>query len=109
MAVVSSCREVLGLVPQRAQPSPDVANGSAGHAKGTAGEELEEGGDDVKSVCPLCPGLHTSYNGRDTGLPTRKREPIPESRSLFGLHAATRLHEARIASKRRSAAGAECI
>ena len=23
----------------------------------------EEGGDDVKSVWPLCPGLHTCYNG----------------------------------------------
>ena len=23
----------------------------------------EEGGDDVKSSCPLCPGLHTCYNG----------------------------------------------
>ena len=25
----------------------------------------EEGGDDVKSSCPLCPGLHTCYNGRN--------------------------------------------
>ena len=24
----------------------------------------EEGGDDVKSSWPLCPGLHTCYNGR---------------------------------------------
>ena len=24
---------------------------------------MEEGGDDVKSSCPLCPGLHTCYNG----------------------------------------------
>ena len=24
----------------------------------------EEGGDDVKSSCPLCLGLHTCYNGR---------------------------------------------
>src|SRR5438128_6606196 len=109
MAVVSSCREVLGLVPQRAQPSPDVANGSAGHSSGTAGEELEEGGDDVKSVCPLCPGLHTCYNGRYRGLPTRKGEPIPESRSQFGLQAATRLHEVGIASKRRSAGCAEYV
>ena len=23
----------------------------------------EEGGDDVKSSCPLCSGLHTCYNG----------------------------------------------
>ncbi len=30
----------------------------------TAGDKLEEGGDDVKSSWPLCPGLHTYYNGR---------------------------------------------
>jgi hypothetical protein len=27
----------------------------------------EEGEDDVKSACPLHPGLHTSYNGADNG------------------------------------------
>ena len=31
---------------------------------GTAGDKPEEGGDDVKSSWPLCPGLHTCYNGR---------------------------------------------
>ncbi len=31
---------------------------------GTAGGKPEEGGDDVKSSRPLCPGLHTCYNGR---------------------------------------------
>ena len=30
----------------------------------TARDNLEEGGDDVKSSCPLCLGLHTCYNGR---------------------------------------------
>ena len=34
-----------------------------GHSNGTAGDKPEEGGDDVKSSCPLCPGLHTCYNG----------------------------------------------
>jgi hypothetical protein len=29
----------------------------------TAGDKPEEGVDDVKSSCPLCPGLHTCYNG----------------------------------------------
>ncbi len=29
----------------------------------TAGDKPEEGGDDVKSSCPLWPGLHTYYNG----------------------------------------------
>ena len=30
----------------------------------TAGDKPEEGGDDVKSSCPLCLGLHTCYNGK---------------------------------------------
>jgi hypothetical protein len=33
----------------------------------TAGVKSEEGGDDVKSSCPLCPGLQTCYNGRYNG------------------------------------------
>ncbi len=36
----------------------------------------EEGGDDVKSAWPLCPGLHTRYNGRYNRLQNRKVEPI---------------------------------
>ncbi|XP_027353617.1 uncharacterized protein LOC113874080, partial [Abrus precatorius] len=38
----------------------------------TAGDKPEEGEDDVKSSCPLCPGRHTCYNGRDKG--SRSRE-----------------------------------
>ncbi len=33
------------------------------HSKETARDNREEGGDDVKSVRPLCPGRHTCYNG----------------------------------------------
>ena len=29
----------------------------------TATDNVEEGGDEVKSAWPLCPGLHTCYNG----------------------------------------------
>ncbi len=36
----------------------------------------EEGGDDVKSSWPLCPGLHTCYNGRYNGLQYREVELI---------------------------------
>ncbi len=43
---------------------------------GTAGIKPEEGGDDVKSACPLCPGLHTRYNGRYNRLQNREVEPI---------------------------------
>jgi hypothetical protein len=63
----------------------------------------EEGGDDVKSAWPLYPGLHTRYNGRYNGLPSREAELILQSRSQFGLQAATRLHEGGVASNRRSA------
>ena len=70
---------------------------------GTAGIKPEEGGDDVKSAWPLYPGLHTRYNGRYNGLLSREAEPIPQSRSQFRLQAATRLHEAGVASKRASA------
>ena len=45
----------------------------------TAGDKLEEGGDDVKSSWPLCPGLHTYYNGRYNRLQYRKVEPIPKA------------------------------
>ena len=41
-----------------------VASISDGHSRETAGDNSEEGGDDVKSSCPLCSGLHTCYNGR---------------------------------------------
>ena len=70
---------------------------------GTASIKLEEGGDDVKSACPLYPGLHTRYNGRYNRLPSREAEPILKSRSQFRLQAATRLHEVGVASKRRTA------
>ena len=36
----------------------------------------EEGGDDVKSSWPLRLGLHTSYNGRYSGLRSRETELI---------------------------------
>ena len=40
----------------------------------------EEGGDDVKSSWPLRAGLHTCYNGGDSGQPTRESELIPKNR-----------------------------
>ena len=68
----------------------------------TAGDKPEEGGDDVKSSWPLCPGLHTCYNGRYKELRCREAELISKSRSQFGLYSATRVHEAGIASNRGS-------
>ena len=75
----------------------------AGDSQETAGDKPEEGGDDVKSSCPLCLGLHTCYNGRYRGLRYREVERIPQSLSQFGLEAETRLHEVGVASNRGSA------
>ena len=37
----------------------------------------EEGVDDVKSACPLHPGLHTYYNATDKGQQVREDKQIP--------------------------------
>ncbi len=76
---------------------------SVGDSDETAGVKPEEGGDDVKSSWPLCLGLHTCYNAAYKGKQDREVEQIPKSAAQFGLQAATRLHEAGIASNRRSA------
>ncbi len=49
------------------------------HSKQTACDKQEEGGDDVKSVWPLCPGLHTCYNDRHRRMQDREVEQIPKS------------------------------
>ncbi len=43
-------------------------------------DNMEEGGDDVKSSWPLCPGLHTCYNGVDRGKQCGNAEQIPKLR-----------------------------
>ncbi len=50
---------------------------NGGDSSETAGAKPEEGGDDVKSSCPLRPGLHTCYNGWYKGLRTREGKLIP--------------------------------
>ena len=56
-----------------------LPSGDAGNPRGTAAAKAEEGGDDVKSSCPLCPGLHTCYNGRYRGRRPREGERIPKA------------------------------
>ncbi|KAK3021605.1 LOW QUALITY PROTEIN: hypothetical protein RJ639_045238, partial [Escallonia herrerae] len=70
----------------------------------TASDNPEEGEDDVKLSCPLCPGRHTCYNGRDKGSRSREGELTPKTCPQFGLQAATCLHEVGIASNRRHTA-----
>ena len=104
-AWLSSARVVRCWVKSRNERNPysllPARNG--GNSKETAAENAEEGGDDVKSSCPLCLGLHTYYNGAHRGKRDREVERTPENISQFGLQAATRLHEVGIASNRRSA------
>ncbi len=81
-AWLSSARVVRCWVKSRNERNPrlQLPSGLAGHSEGTAGDKPEEGGDDVKSSWPLCPGLHTCYNGGDSGKPGREAEPISKSR-----------------------------
>ena len=74
-----------------------------GHSKETARDKREEGGDDVKSVRPICPGLHTCYNAHYKALLNREVELIAKRWAQFGLESAIRLHEAGIASNGGSA------
>src|SRR6201992_4247759 len=84
-------------------PRSMLPAGYAGDSSKTAGVNSEEGGDDVKSSCPLCPGLHACYNGRYKPLRAREGERIGKSRSQFGSGSATRPREVGVASNRRSA------
>jgi len=110
VAVVSPCREALGSLPKRAKPLPGVASGYLRRRKavevrraltrnrrgpgcGISGP-LEEGGDEVKSVRPLCSGLHTCYSGPYKECRSREAEVTPKNGPRFGLQSATRLHEA---------------
>ena len=78
-AWLSSARVVRCWVKSRNErnPYPMLPAGHAGNSWETAVDKTEEGGDDVKSSCPLCPGLHTYYNGEDRRKPTRESERIP--------------------------------
>ena len=52
---------------------------NGGHSGETAGDKPEEGGDDVKSSWPLRVGLHTCYNGGDSGQRDSDVELISKS------------------------------
>ncbi len=47
------------------------------HSYGTAGDKLEEGVDDGRSVWPEYPGLHAACNACHNGMQSRKRKLIP--------------------------------
>src|SRR5947209_15273457 len=81
-AWLSSARVVRCWVKSRNERNPhlQLPSGQAGHSGETAGDKPEEGGDDVKSSWPLWAGLHTCYNGGDSGEQSSDAEPIPKSR-----------------------------
>ena len=68
-AWLSSARVVRCSVKSGNERNPcrQLPSGNAGHSGETARVKREEGADDVKSVWPLHPGLHTCYNGRYNG------------------------------------------
>src|SRR6187401_3734426 len=104
-AWLSSARAVRCWVKSRNERNPylQLPSGNAGNSSETAVVRREEGGDDVKSSWPLCPGLHTCYNGEYKGQLPGNRMLISKNSSQFGLGSATRPHEAGIASNRISA------
>src|SRR3954467_4274210 len=104
-AWLSSARVVRCWVKSRNERNPRsmLPARYGGDSWETAGGNSEGGGGDVKTSCPLCPGLHTCYNGRYRGLRYREVERIPKSRSQFGSGSATRPREVGVASNRRSA------
>ena len=77
-AWLSSARAVRCWVKSRNERNPYPLLPCEGISEETASDELEEGGDDVKSSWPLCPGLHTCYNGLYRGKQDREVEPIPK-------------------------------
>ena len=65
--VVHGCRQLVSwdvrLSPATSATLIAICHHSVGHYSETASDKLEEGGNDVKSSCPLWPGLQTWYNG----------------------------------------------
>ena len=80
-AWLSSARAVRCSVKSVNERNPcfQLLPGKAGHSEKTARVKREEGVDDVKSVWPLYPGLHTCYNGRYRRKQNREMERIPKT------------------------------
>ena len=81
-AWLSSARVVRCWVKSRNERNPYLQLPACygGNFEGTAGDKPEEGGDDVKSSWPLQAGLHTCYNGGDSGMQGGDPEQIPKNR-----------------------------
>ena len=75
---MSSARVVRCWVKSRNERNPycQLLTGKAEDSDETAGDNSEEGGDDVKSSCPLYLGQHTYYNGANKEQRPREGEQI---------------------------------
>ncbi len=80
-AWLSSARAVRCRVKSHNERNPylQLPARNGGDSGGTAYASREEGGDDVKSARPLCPGLHTCYNGPYRGQLPGDRMPISKT------------------------------
>src|SRR5271167_992420 len=89
-AWLSSARVVRCWVKSRNERNPyPVLLPAREDSQETAADNVEEGGDDVKSSWPLCPGPHTCYNGVHRANLKRKFMEIAEITPQFRLEAAT--------------------
>ena len=79
-AWLSSARVVRCWVKSRNERNPrsQLLTGYAEDSGKTAGAKPEEGGDDVKSSWSLRLGLHTCYNGSDSGGRGSNAKAIPK-------------------------------
>ena len=86
-AWLSSARVVRCWVKSRNERNPcdQLLTGNAEDSDKTAGDNSEEGGDDVKSSCPLWAGLHTCYNGANKVKQAGDSKQITKMASQFGL------------------------
>ena len=110
-AWLSSARVVRCWVKSRNERNPygQLPARKGGNSDKTAVDNTEEGGDDVKSSCSLCPGLHTYYNGKYRGKQNREVEQNLKKLSQFRLQSEIRLYEDGIASNCRSAYCSEYV
>ena len=77
-AWLSSARVVRCWVKSRNERNPyPVLLPAREDSQETAADNVEEGGVDVKSSWPLCPGPHTCYNGVYNGKQNGNVEQIP--------------------------------
>ena len=80
-AWLSSARVVRCSVKSGNERNPcrQLLTDNAEDSDETARVKREEGADDVKSVWPLHPGLHTCYNGRYSEMRNREVEQISKT------------------------------